>query len=101
VQTDTPQSYGIATLARTLAAIAEYGWRPAQLMPHGGNQMSLHIAGGFGLGLCEAYPDVFGAFSGYADDATLDDGYLAMPSRPGIGFEAQNALYAVMRELAG
>jgi L-alanine-DL-glutamate epimerase-like enolase superfamily enzyme len=100
VQTDTPQSYGIATLAKTIAAIADYGWNPVQLMPHGGNQMSLHIAGGFGLGLCEAYPNVFGVFSGYADDATLDDGYLTMPSRPGIGFEAQNALYAVMRELA-
>jgi D(-)-tartrate dehydratase len=100
VQTDTPQSYGIATLAKTIAAIAGYGWQPAQLMPHGGNQMSLHIAGGFGLGLCEAYPDVFGMFSGYADDATLDDGYLTMPSRPGIGFEAQNDLYAIMRDLA-
>ena len=28
------------------------------------------------------------------------DGYLTMPSRPGIGFEAQNALYAVMQDLA-
>ena len=100
VQTDTPQSYGIATLAKTIAAVADYGWNPLQLMPHGGNQMSLHIAGGFGLGLCEAYPNVFGMFSGYADDATLDNGYLSMPSRPGIGFEAQNALYAVMKDLA-
>ena len=29
-----------------------------------------------------------------------EDGYLKLPDRPGIGFEAQNTLYAVMRGLA-
>ena len=43
---------------------------------------------------------VFGAFGGFADDAKLDGGYLALSDRPGIGFEGQSALYAVMRELA-
>ena len=36
----------------------------------------------------------------FADDAVLSDGYLNLPDRPGIGFEAQNALYKIMRELA-
>ena len=47
------------------------------IFPHGGNQMTLHIVGGFGLGGCEAYPDVFGPFAGFADDAKVDDGWLA------------------------
>jgi len=51
------------------------------------------------LGGCEAYPGVFGMFAGFADDAKVEDGYLRLPDRPGIGFEAQNALYAKMREL--
>ncbi|MBV9555589.1 MAG: hypothetical protein JO254_00780 [Pseudolabrys sp.] len=63
--------------------------------------MSLHIAGGLGLGGAESYPGVFGAFAGFADDAKLEDGYLKLPDRPGIGFEAQAALYPIMRDLAG
>ncbi len=99
IQTDVPQSYGIAQFARTLAMLKEHGWSPQSVFPHGGNQMTLHIVGGFGLGGCEAYPGVFGMFAGFADDAQVEDGYLRLPDRPGIGFEAQNALYATMREL--
>ena len=36
----------------------------------------------------------------HADDAKVENGWLKLSERPGIGFEAQNALYAVMRELA-
>ena len=39
------------------------------------------------------------ANAGFADDAKVEIGYLKLPDRPGIGFEAQNALYAVMRGL--
>jgi len=99
IQIDVPQSYGIAQFARTLAMLKEHGWSPQSVFPHGGNQMTLHIVGGFGLGGCEAYPGVFGMFAGFADDAKVEDGWLKLPDRPGIGFEAQNALYAVMREL--
>ena len=61
---------------------------------------ALAIAAGFGLGGAESYPGVFGPFGGFADDAELDGGYLTLTERPGIGFEAQSALYAVMRALA-
>ena len=100
IQVDPPQAYGIVQYARTVAILASHGWRRSGLFPHGGNQMSLHIAGGFGLGGAESYPGVFGAFAGFADDARLEDGYLKLPDRPGIGFEGQAALYHIMRDLA-
>ncbi|HJQ63755.1 MAG TPA: enolase C-terminal domain-like protein [Burkholderiales bacterium] len=100
LQIDVPQSYGIVQFSRTLGMLERHGWRRASLFPHGGNQMTLHIVGGFGLGGCEAYPGVFGIFAGFADDAKVEDGEIALPDRPGIGFEAQNTLYAVMKELA-
>jgi L-alanine-DL-glutamate epimerase-like enolase superfamily enzyme len=99
LQIDVPQSYGIAQFSRTLDMLKANGWRRDAVFPHGGNQMTLAIVGGFGLGGCEAYPGVFGIFAGFADDARVENGRLRLPDRPGIGFEAQNALYAVMREL--
>ncbi|HKA44805.1 MAG TPA: enolase C-terminal domain-like protein [Burkholderiales bacterium] len=101
IQIDVPQSYGIVQFSRTLAMLERRGWERKSVFPHGGSQMTLAIVGGFGLGGCEAYPDVFGMFAGFADDAKVEDGHLRLPDRPGIGFEAQNALYAVMRELSG
>ncbi|HVY58122.1 MAG TPA: enolase C-terminal domain-like protein [Xanthobacteraceae bacterium] len=101
IQVDPPQSYGIVQYARTLAMLEARGWSRAFLFPHGGNQMSLAIAAGFGLGGAESYPGVFGAFGGFADDAEVENGYISLSDRPGIGFEGQSALYAIMRELAG
>jgi D(-)-tartrate dehydratase len=100
IQVDPPQAYGIVQYARTVNMLERHGWPRSALFPHGGNQMSLAIAAGFGLGGAESYPGVFGAFGGFADDARLHDGRLALSDRPGIGFEGQSALYAIMRELA-
>jgi L-alanine-DL-glutamate epimerase-like enolase superfamily enzyme len=100
IQVDPPQAYGIVQYGRTVDMLERHGWPRAALFPHGGNQMSLAIAGGFGLGGAESYPGVFGAFGGFADDARLDGGYLALSERPGIGFEGQSALYKIMSELA-
>jgi L-alanine-DL-glutamate epimerase-like enolase superfamily enzyme len=100
IQIDPPQAYGIVQYARTVDMLARHGWSRSSLFPHGGNQMSLAIAGGFGLGGAESYPGVFGPFAGYADDARLENGSLKLSDRPGIGFEAQSALYRIMRKLA-
>ncbi|MBV8754327.1 MAG: mandelate racemase [Hyphomicrobiales bacterium] len=100
IQIDPPQAYGIVQYGRTVAMLEKRGWQRASLFPHGGNQMSLAIAGGFGLGGAESYPGVFGDFGGFADDTKLVDGYLTLSDRPGIGFEGQSALYRLMRELA-
>jgi L-alanine-DL-glutamate epimerase-like enolase superfamily enzyme len=101
IQIDPPQAYGIVQYGRTVAMLEKRGWQRASLFPHGGNQMSLAIAAGFGLGGAESYPCVFGDFGGFADDARLEGGYLTLSDRPGIGFEGQSALYRLMRELAG
>ncbi|OGA73095.1 MAG: mandelate racemase [Betaproteobacteria bacterium RIFCSPLOWO2_12_FULL_65_14] len=99
IQVDPPQAYGIVQFSRTLDMLARHGWQRSAMFPHGGNQMSLHITGGFGLGGAESYPGVFGDFGGFADDARVEDGYLRLPERPGIGFEGQAGLYGAMRPL--
>jgi hypothetical protein len=43
---------------------------------------------------------VFGIFGGFGDDAKVEGGMLTLSRRPGIGFEAQGALYPLMRDLA-
>src|SRR5436190_23622617 len=100
IQIDPPQAYGIVQYARTLAMLERHGWPRRALFPHGGNQMALAIAAGFGLGGAESYPGVFGAFGGFADDARLEGGYITLSNRPGIGFEGQSALYSIMHALA-
>lgn len=100
IQVDPPQAYGIVQYARTLDMLARHQWPRALLFPHGGNQMSLAITAGFGLGGAESYPGVFGDFGGFADDAKLEAGYLKLSDRPGIGFEGQARLYRIMLELA-
>jgi len=100
IQIDPPQAYGIVQYARTVEMLARHQWPRSGLFPHGGNQMSLAIAAGFGLGGAESYPGVFGPFAGYADDARVENGYLKLSDRPGIGFEGQQALYSIMKELA-
>ena len=62
IQIDPPQAYGIGQYARTLEMLKRHGWPRRCMFPHGGNQMSLAIAAGFGLGGAESYPGVFGAF---------------------------------------
>ncbi len=100
VQIDVPQSYGIVQFSRTLEMMQERGWGRHSVFPHGGNQMTLAIVAGFGLGGCEAYPGVFGVFAGFADDARIEDGKLQLSDRPGIGFEGQNELFALMQTIA-
>ena len=99
IQIDVPQSYGIVQFARTLEMLKANGWERSAIYPHGGNQMTLAIVAGFGLGGCEAYPGVFGVFAGFADDAKVENGFIGLSDRPGIGFEAQNELFAVMKSL--
>ncbi|WP_326537559.1 enolase C-terminal domain-like protein [Pseudorhodoferax sp.] len=97
VQVDPPHSYGLHAYASMVLALEREGWPATSHFPHGGNQMSLALVAGLGLGGCEAYPGVFGSFGGFSDDTVVDAGYVHAPQRPGIGFEGHNALYALMK----
>ncbi|MFC3051412.1 enolase C-terminal domain-like protein [Kordiimonas pumila] len=100
LQMDPPQIYGVGTYANLVTELAAEGWDYSRHFPHGGNQMSLALVAGLGLGSCESYPGFFGAFGGYADDCDMFDGWMTTPQRPGIGFEGQSKLYTLMREVS-
>lgn len=100
LQFDCALSYGLVEYLRILGMLKEYGWSPMRCIPHGGHQMSLNIAAGLGLGGNESYPGIFQPFGGFADGIPVEDSYVGLPETPGIGFEAKNELYRVMKELA-
>ena len=87
LQFDCALSYGLVEYYRTLDVLSEYGWSPRRVVPHGGHQMSLHIAAGLGLGGNESYPGVFQPFGGFSDELTIADSYVGLPSSPGLGLE--------------
>jgi len=99
LQFDPALSYGLVEYLRTLDVLRAHGWSPRRCVPHGGHQFALNIAVGLGLGGNESYPDVFAPFGGFADGVPVIDSRVAMPDVPGIGFEANQALYEVMRPL--
>ena len=100
LQFDCALSYGLVEYIRILEMLKEYGWSPARCIPHGGHQMSLNIAAGLGLGGNESYPGIFQPFGGFADSIRVENSYVGLPEIPGIGFEAKQELYRVMRQLA-
>lgn len=99
LQFDCALSYGLVEYMRTLDVMKELGWSSRRVVPHGGHQMSLNIAAGLHLGGNESYPGVFQPFGGFADGLAVKDGYVGLPTAPGIGIEQKSALYAVMRDL--
>jgi L-alanine-DL-glutamate epimerase-like enolase superfamily enzyme len=99
LQFDPALSYGLVEYLRTLDMVRAHGWSSRRCVPHGGHQFALNIAVGLGLGGNESYPQVFAPFGGFADECKVVDGRVPMPDIPGVGFEAKNALYAVMKQL--
>jgi L-alanine-DL-glutamate epimerase-like enolase superfamily enzyme len=100
LQFDCALSYGLVEYLRTLEMMEAQGWSRRTVVPHGGHQLSLNMAGGLGLGGNESYPGVFQPFGGFADAIPVEDGYVKLPDAPGIGFEAKANLWAVMREVS-
>jgi L-alanine-DL-glutamate epimerase-like enolase superfamily enzyme len=100
LQFDCALSYGLVEYLRTLDVLCEQGWSPRRVVPHGGHQMSLNMAAGLGLGGNESYPGIFQPFGGFADDVPIEDGYVRLPTAPGVGFETKAELIHVFRQLA-
>lgn len=99
IQVDPPLAYGFSEYLRILATAARHGFTRKSMFPHGGNLMCLNLVGGLDLGGCEAYTGVFGVFGGFGTEVRIENGYASLPQSPGIGFEAQPELFAVMRSL--
>jgi L-alanine-DL-glutamate epimerase-like enolase superfamily enzyme len=99
LQFDCALSYGLVEYLRILDMLKEHDWSPVRCIPHGGHQMSLNIAAGLGLGGNESYPGIFQPFGGFADGIPVEDSYVRLPDIPGIGFEAKNELFRVMKGL--
>ena len=99
LQMDPALSYGLVEYLRTLDMLRASGWSPRQCVPHGGHQLSLGIASGLDLAGSESYPGVFEPFGGFADEYPVRDGYVRLPSSPGIGLEEKAVLYPILRDL--
>jgi L-alanine-DL-glutamate epimerase-like enolase superfamily enzyme len=99
LQFDCALSYGLVEYLRILDMLKEHGWSPERCIPHGGHQMSLNIAAGLELGGNESYPGIFQPFGGFADGIPVENSYVRLPEIPGIGFEAKNELFHVMKAL--
>ena len=100
LQFDCALSYGLCEYQRTLEVLEAEGWSRARCIPHGGHQMSLHIAAGLGLGGNESYPDLFQPYGGFPDGVKVDNSYVTMPDLVGIGFEGKSDLIREMRALS-
>ncbi|MBV2363306.1 mandelate racemase [Streptomonospora sp. NEAU-YY374] len=98
LQMDPSLSYGVAEYDSMLRDLAQAGWSPRQVCPHGGNQINLAMAAAFGFGGCESYPEVFQPFGGFADTTPVRDGRVPLPDAPGLGVELKPALHTLLRE---
>jgi L-alanine-DL-glutamate epimerase-like enolase superfamily enzyme len=99
LQFDCALSYGICEYIRTVAMVEEAGWSRRSLYPHGGHLLSLQITAGLGLGGTEAYPRTHQPMGGFTDGLKIADGYVGLPSLPGMGFEGKANFYRTVREM--
>ncbi len=99
MQMDCPLSYGLVEYMNVLNYLNDMGWSRRRCIPHGGHQFCANIAAGLGLGGNECYPGVFQPFGGFADNIPVENGYVALPDVPGIGFEKKANLWDVMKDI--
>ena len=99
LQMDPALSYGLVEYLGILEMLCEYGWSPRRCVPHGGHQLTLHIAAGLGLGGNESYPGVFQPFGGFADGNEVQHGRVRLPEVPGVGIELKKELYPLFRRM--
>lgn len=92
VQFDCGLAYGLPDYLKVLDIMRRHGWSRRRLHPHGGHQMSLHLAAGLGLGGNESYPGVFQPLGGFADCSKVENGRIRLPDAPGVGLELKSEL---------
>ena len=101
IQVDPVLSYGLVEYLRILDMLRSQGWSPGRCIPHGGHQLTLHIAAAFGLYGNESYPGVFQPFGGFSDYLPIQEGYVTIPECLGIGIEKKQNLLALFEALSG
>jgi L-alanine-DL-glutamate epimerase-like enolase superfamily enzyme len=99
LQPDPPLAYGVGVFARMVEIATNAGIERENIIPHGGNMMSLHVAAGLDLGSAESYPGLFAEFGGFSDEVKIAEGFATVPQSPGVGFEFQPALFSVLKGL--
>ncbi|HEY0395997.1 MAG TPA: enolase C-terminal domain-like protein [Candidatus Elarobacter sp.] len=99
LQFDPAHCYGVPGYLRIVDAMLARGWPRSAFWPHGGHLYTLHLVAALGLGGCEMNPRSFQPFGGLGDGVTPNDGWVAPPDAPGIGFETKPALVRLFREL--
>jgi len=99
LQMDPVLSYGLVEYLKMVDVVKEQGFSAQNCIPHGGHQFALNIAAGLGLAGNESYPEVFAPFGGFADNTPVENGRIALPDAPGVGFEAKSSLNTLFKKL--
>lgn len=92
LQMDPGLSYGLTEYLRVLKYAEAAGFARSRCVPHGGHLINLHLAAALGLGGCEAYPNVFQPFGGYAPQCAVRDGRVWPSDAAGFGLEQKPEL---------
>ncbi len=98
LQFDASLSYGLTEYLRILAMTEAQGWAPSRMLPHGGHVMAMNMVAGLGLAGTEFYPGLFEPWGNLPDHCRIEDGYLTLPEAPGMGFEANSALFEAIKQ---
>jgi D(-)-tartrate dehydratase len=99
LQIDPSLSYGVVEYVRILDEVRRSGWSPGRCIPHGGHQLTLHLAAAFRLGGNESYPGLFKPIGGFGDATPIEGGFVRLPEAPGIGIEANAELAGLFAEM--
>ncbi len=93
LQFDCALSYGLVEYMRTLALLGDYGFSSRNCVPHGGHQLVAQHRRGLEARRERILSRPFRPFGGFADGIRVENGRVALPEIPGIGFEAKSNLY--------
>jgi D(-)-tartrate dehydratase len=93
---DPVHCYGVSGFLAILAEFESAGWPRSAFWPHGGHLFCQHLVAALGLGGAEVNPLAFQPFGGLTDDARVEEGHIAPPELPGIGFEGRAELRALL-----
>ncbi len=96
---DPVHCYGLVGYLRIFQDLIGRGWPRSAFWPHGGHLFCQHVVAAFGLGGAEVNPRSFAPFGGLTDDAAVQNGRVAPPELPGIGFEGKRSLFKLFDEL--